>query len=67
MTLRVGIQQDDMQAAHRQFAGDVRGERGLADAAFWLRNAKIMARPSELESRPGRAVSWLSTETARFY
>ena len=51
MTLRVGIQQDDMQAAHRQFAGDVRGERGLADAAFWLRNAKIMARPSELESR----------------
>lgn len=23
-----------MQAAHRQFAGDVRGERGLADAAF---------------------------------
>jgi hypothetical protein len=23
-----------MLAAHRQFAGDVRGERGLADAAF---------------------------------
>ncbi|MFT9639636.1 hypothetical protein ACMZ49_20225 [Alcaligenes phenolicus] len=39
----------------------------LPTPPFWLRNAKIMARPSLLESRPGRAVSWLSTETTRFY
>ncbi|EXS68017.1 hypothetical protein BF95_01410 [Sphingobium sp. Ant17] len=32
--MRVGIEQHDMLAAQRQFAGDVGGERGLADAAF---------------------------------
>src|SRR3546814_1912639 len=31
---RVGVQQHDVLAAHRQLAGDVRGERGLAHAAF---------------------------------
>ncbi|MEY8864476.1 hypothetical protein AB9K28_06455 [Enterobacter asburiae] len=56
-----------MQAAHRQFAGDVRGERGLADAAFLVENARSWRGPPGLESRPGRAISWLSTETARFY
>jgi len=39
----------------------------LPTPPFWLRNAKIMARPSLLESRPVRAVLRLSTETARFY
>ena len=66
-TLRVSIQQDDVQAAHRQLAGDVGGERGLADAAFLVENATIMARPSLRESRLGCAVLRLSTETARFY
>ena len=32
--LRVGIEQDDRLPAHRELAGDVRGERGLAHAAF---------------------------------
>lgn len=32
--LRVGIQQDDVLAAQGQFPGDMRGERGLAYAAF---------------------------------
>jgi hypothetical protein len=29
-----------MLAAHRQFAGDVRGERGLADAAFLVEQSE---------------------------
>src|SRR5690606_10589566 len=33
-TLRVGIQQDDVLAAQREFAREVRGERGLSDTAF---------------------------------
>jgi hypothetical protein len=31
----------------------------LPTPPFWLSNATIMARPSVLESRPGRAVSWV--------
>jgi hypothetical protein len=63
-----------MLAAHRQFAGDVRGERGLADAAFLVEQSDDhgAALPA---GKPGftcraavrRAVSRLSTETARFY
>ena len=34
MNPAVGIQQHNVLAAHRQFAGDMRGERGLPDAAF---------------------------------
>lgn len=32
--LWIGIEQDDMLSAQRQLASDVRGERGLANAAF---------------------------------
>jgi hypothetical protein len=32
--LRVSIQQDDLLTAQREFAGNVGGERGLADTTF---------------------------------
>jgi hypothetical protein len=67
MTLRVGIQQDDMLAAHRQFAGDVRGERGLADAAFLVEQRDDHGAALRAGKPAACCVSWLSTETARFY
>lgn len=40
MNLRVGVQQDDVQTAQREFARDVGGERGLADAAFLIEQSE---------------------------
>ena len=39
-SLRIGVQQDYVQTAHRQLARDVRGERGLADAAFLVEQSE---------------------------
>src|SRR3546814_7684642 len=36
--LRVGIEQDNRLPAHRQFAGNVGGERGLSDTAFLVQD-----------------------------
>jgi hypothetical protein len=58
-------------AAHRQLAGDVGGERGLAHAAFLVEQRDDHGRPSVLESRAVAAAlraAWrLSTEARRFY
>jgi hypothetical protein len=50
--LRIGIEQNNLLAAHCQLASDVRGERGLADAAFLIEQGDDHD-PALLAGKPG--------------